>query len=36
VVNELNLRKTFMVQVHINDFVYQEKHYQNVVPLSLL
>ena len=36
VINEENLRKTFSVQVHINDFLFQQKKYHNVVPLYLV
>jgi len=36
VITESSMRKTFDVQVHINDFLYQQKKYFDVVPLFLV
>ncbi len=36
VINEENMKKTFSVQVHINEFDFQNRHYRSVEPLYVV
>ncbi len=36
VINEENMRKTFSVQVHINEFDFESHHYKSVTPLYIV
>ena len=36
VINEENMKKTFSVQVHINEFDFDEHHYKSVTPLYVV
>ncbi|MBQ9631140.1 MAG: ABC transporter ATP-binding protein [Treponema sp.] len=36
IINEANMRKTFNVQVHINEFDFEDRHYRSVEPLYVL
>lgn len=36
IINEENMRKTFSVQVHINDFDFENRHYRSVEPLYIV
>ena len=36
IINEENMRRTFNVQVHINDFDFENRHYRSVEPLYVI
>jgi len=36
IINEVNMRHTFNVQVHINDFDFENRHYRSVEPLYVI
>ncbi|MBR0100781.1 MAG: ABC transporter ATP-binding protein, partial [Treponema sp.] len=36
IINEDNMRRTFNVQVHINEFDYENRHYRSVEPLYVV